>query len=135
MSEAAPATKFIPYRPHHGGQRQFHDARSKRRRFMACGARFGKDRALVNETLRVVTTMAKLRLQSGNIYSLVPLVHAWVVAPGHEAFVREALTEQIHKNVEHDLESLRVEYDDLDAKHGRVTEQRDAYAAILGVKP
>lgn len=92
MSEAAPATKFIPYRPHHGGQRQFHDARSKRRRFMACGARFGKDRALVNETLRVVTTMAKLRLQSGNIYSLVPLVHAWVVAPDYprvEQFWRE----------------------------------------------
>lgn len=48
---------------------------------------------------------------------------------------RQALTERLEDNQSDEHDQLLCDYDDLDARMGRVMAERDAYAAILGVTP
>lgn len=95
MSSSAADMHVIPYTPHMGGQYQFHLARDKRNRALACGARFGKDRCTVVEAWTVVSMMAVQKLrEEAKWRSCVPLVHCWVVAPDYprqKQFWRELL--------------------------------------------
>lgn len=65
----------IPYRPH-PAQSQFHSDRS-RFRVLACGARFGKDRACVNDVIKWCLAMASEPHRA----DLIPRVNAWYIAP------------------------------------------------------
>ncbi len=80
---SVPATKLvIPYRPHTGGQIQFHQARDKQYRCLACGARWGKDRCTVNEMWAVASQIAAWKLEHASAFrTVMPLVHVWIVAP------------------------------------------------------
>lgn len=66
----------IPYTPH-PGQKPFHRARKTRFRVLACGARWGKDRASINEFDALC--FEALRRNAGPV--LIPRVHGWIVAP------------------------------------------------------
>jgi hypothetical protein len=95
MTEATAVAhpQVIPYRPHEGGQRQFHDARYALHRYAACGSRFGKDRMCAPEALKVLLALGRRRSLNVKAFAgLVPLVHCWVVAPDYprvEQFWRE----------------------------------------------
>lgn len=68
----------IPYNPH-DGQREFHQSQA-RFRVLACGRRWGKDRASINELIRLVWMLSEERQGEK---TLVPPVHAWIVAPNY----------------------------------------------------
>jgi hypothetical protein len=74
----------VPYAPHHGGQVEFHQHGHVRTRVLACGRRWGKDRSVINEMMRVASRIAIHRVKYGTgPHVLVPLVHVWVVAPDY----------------------------------------------------
>jgi hypothetical protein len=77
MARANAARLTIDYAPH-PGQRLFHASRA-RTRVLACGARWGKDRAGINDLILQVIDLWQQR--RGKNLPLVPLVHAWIVAP------------------------------------------------------
>ena len=64
------------YRPH-PYQTKFHEAQAKVK-VLACGRRWGKDRACIYEVLRRIPELMK---RNSKIGGLVPLVHIWCVAP------------------------------------------------------
>ena len=64
----------IPYTPH-AGQQLFHGSPA-RNRVLACGARWGKDRSCIAESLRLTTELVALSRPA-----LIPRVHGWFVAP------------------------------------------------------
>jgi len=64
----------VKYTPH-PGQRAFHDQRKTRFRVLACGARWGKDRASVNEFIGLCYTTTP------TTDTLIPRIHGWIVAP------------------------------------------------------
>ncbi len=66
----------VDYTPH-PGQRLFHDS-SARHRVLACGARWGKDRACIVESIRLNVELGQLP-RSG----LIPKVHGWFVTPNY----------------------------------------------------
>jgi len=66
----------VPYAPH-PGQVRFHNSRA-RFRVLACGARWGKDRASVNELNKTITRLAEDPTRDQR---LIPRIHCWLVAP------------------------------------------------------
>lgn len=66
----------IPYTPH-PGQRLFHES-AARYRVLACGARWGKDRACIAESIRLNVELGQLRRPA-----LIPKVHGWFVTPNY----------------------------------------------------
>lgn len=80
-----PAEGVIAYGPH-DGQKLFHRSPS-RIRVLACGRRWGKDRACVMDTMLTLVNLRDERIQrltAGQPSQLVPLVHCWVVAPTYK---------------------------------------------------
>lgn len=78
------ANYVIPYKPHRGGQHEFHMEAARLTRMLACGRRWGKDRATIQEMYRLASQIAIHRVTYREHYrSLVPLVHVWVVAPDY----------------------------------------------------
>lgn len=83
MALAASEQPKVEYRPHIN-QLEFHRHITAQHRCLAAGARFGKDRATVNELWRIVSKLAIRRVSNPKRYrSLLPLVHCWVVAPDY----------------------------------------------------
>jgi len=66
----------IPYAPH-AGQRLFHQSPA-RFRVLACGARWGKDRCCIIESIRLTVELLQLKRPG-----LIPQVHGWFVAPNY----------------------------------------------------
>lgn len=69
----------IPYEPHLN-QKDFHSAYHTRFRVICAGARFGKDRASINEMIRLFAAM----LSEDRDDTLVPRVMGWIVAPTYK---------------------------------------------------
>lgn len=70
-----PITYNLDYKPH-WGQEQFHASRA-RFRVLACGRRWGKDRATIMDALGRLPEMVKLNAEK----KLIPRVNVWFVAP------------------------------------------------------
>ena len=66
----------MPYVPH-PGQQLFH-ASPARFRVLACGARWGKDRACVADTIRLTIELLGLKREG-----LIPRAHGWFVTPNY----------------------------------------------------
>jgi len=66
----------IDYTPHSGGQQLVH-ASQARFKVLICGARWGKDRCLINEFIVKFAQM----LSESRPSTLIPRVHGWLVAP------------------------------------------------------
>jgi hypothetical protein len=64
----------VDYAPH-PGQRVFHES-AARHRVLACGARWGKDRCCIADSIRLNAELGRLP-RSG----LIPKIHGWFVAP------------------------------------------------------
>jgi len=67
----------IEYIPHDGGQREFHEYENIRFRVLACGARWGKDRASIASFCKNFAEM----LSESRPKFLIPKVHGWLLAP------------------------------------------------------
>lgn len=110
--DQAPEKLVIPYAPHEA-QKEFH--RSKARfRVLACGARFGKDRACVNDLLKKCFQMAG---EPGRD-QLIPAVNAWYVAPTYP------LSQQMWAELKHFTKPFE--------KHGREVREADHQINLPG---
>jgi len=67
----------IEYSPHDGGQKEFHEYEHVRFRVLACGARWGKDRASIASFCKNFAEM----LSENRPKTLIPRVHGWLLAP------------------------------------------------------
>ncbi len=67
----------IDYEPHSGGQRLVHESQA-RFKVLICGARWGKDRCLINE---FIVKFAQMLSEQDRPTTLIPRVHGWLVAP------------------------------------------------------
>lgn len=78
----------LAYKPH-AGQKLFHASKAKIR-ILACGRRWGKDRACVMEIVRLYPS---LLARSRDDKTLIPRVHIWCVGPTY------ALTDQFWREL------------------------------------
>lgn len=76
LRDKKPVQAYSSYKPHHGGQVEFHKAK-ERYKILSCGARWGKDRASINEFIKHFATM----LSEDRGDDMIPKVHGWIVAP------------------------------------------------------
>ncbi len=109
----------IAYSPH-PGQRLFH-ASPARHRVLACGARWGKDRACIAESIRLNAELDRLPRPR-----LIPKVHGWFVAPNFP--LAQQLWRELKALTPHEvLAKAPLEKDHrLEWRNGAVTEVKSA---------
>lgn len=110
--DQAPEKLVIPYAPHEA-QKEFH--RSKARfRVLACGARFGKDRACVNDFIKKCVQMAS----GPGREKLIPAVNGWYIAPTYP------LSQQMWAELKHFTQPF--------ARFGRIVREADRQIDLPG---